>query len=453
MAMKDRTFIADYFYQFYDELTAKEFYREIFPKGQLEEKGQQITGKYNALAVELLPVDKENDKKQRVNARKYIVTDGLEELDEILERDNFTIISPISYAGKSRKSENARFIYALAIDLDGITTQGHINELMHQINTVEYLPLPTYIVWSGTGLHLYYQFKEAIPCFKNIVRQLAALKNELTRKIWNNVVTELADKPQIESLFQGFRAVGTITKGGNRVRAFATGEKIDLDYLNSFVENNKVIEYTYKSKLSLKEAAAKYPEWYEKRIVEKKRRGTWTANRAVYDWWLRELKSKILVGHRYYGCMVAAIYAKKCGIDQEELENDLFDLVDYLDNMTYEEANHFTREDVLAALEMFNDNYITFPIDSISKLTAIHIEKNKRNGRKQPIHLARARAVQMVDYPNLEWRYTGGRPKGSKNKDTIMEWRKNNPHGSVKECAAATGISLATIYRYWKEEK
>ena len=58
--MEDRLFIADYFSQYYDELTAKEFYREIFPQGQLAEKGQQITGKYNALAVELLPVESEN---------------------------------------------------------------------------------------------------------------------------------------------------------------------------------------------------------------------------------------------------------------------------------------------------------------------------------------------------------------------------------------------------------
>ena len=243
--MEDRLFIADYFSQYYDELTAKEFYREIFPQGQLAEKGQQITGKYNALAVELLPVESENGEKKRNNARKYIITDDLQVIDEIVKSDNFTIISPISYAGKSRKAENARFIYALAIDLDGITVQGHINELMHQINTIEYIPKPTYIVWSGTGLHLYYQFKEAIPCFKNIVKQLAALKNELTKKIWNNVVSELADKPQIESLFQGFRMVGTITKGGNRVRAFVTGEKVDIEYLNNFVEKNKMLEYAY----------------------------------------------------------------------------------------------------------------------------------------------------------------------------------------------------------------
>ena len=40
--MQDRLFIADYFSQYYDELTAKEFYREIFPQGQ--RKGSRSQG-------------------------------------------------------------------------------------------------------------------------------------------------------------------------------------------------------------------------------------------------------------------------------------------------------------------------------------------------------------------------------------------------------------------------
>ena len=216
-------------------------------------------------------------------------------------------------------------------------------------------------------------------------------------------------------------------------------------------EKSQVQSYAYKSKLTLKEAAAKYPEWYDKRIVNKQRRGTWVASKAVYDWWLNELKQKIVVGHRYYGVMVLAIYAKKCGLSREELEDDAFSLVDMLDRMTTEDENHFTREDVLSALEMYNDNYITFPIDSISKLTAIHIEKNKRNYRKQAAHLARARAVQSIDYPNGEWRYHGGRPKGSVQQDTIKEWRKAKPEGTIKQCIEETGISKSTVYKYWKE--
>lgn len=448
--MTDRLFIRDYLDTYFDEVEPYDFYRAIFPSGELEEKGLQIQGKYNAIAVELLPPSSE----RAAPARRCFLHDGLESLDELLESDNFIILSPISYAGKSRSSQNARYIYAMAIDLDGITDIGKLQNLFHQTE-IGYLPNPSYIVWSGTGVHLYYQFMQPLPCYKNIVAQLAALKTELTKKIWNGLVSDLAEKPQIESLFQGFRLVGGVTKGGNRTKAYEVGKKVSIEYLNEFVpEKHRVKEYAYKSNLTLQEAAIKYPEWYDKRIVNKQPRGTWQANRAVYDWWLNELKAKIVVGHRYYGVMVLAIYAKKCGIDYDELSDDAYSLVDMLDELTIEEQNRFTREDVLAALEMFNDNYITFPIDSISALTAIHIEKNKRNHRKQPLHLKIARNTKAILKEAGELK-SDGRPKGSKNKkqtnkEIVQQWQRDNPYKPVKACVAATGISQATVYRYWK---
>ena len=448
--MEDRVFIRDYLETYFEEIYPRDFYRAIFPTGELEEKGLQIQGKYNAIAVELLPTNTEH----KAPARRCFLHNGLESLEELLESDNFIIISPISYAGKSRSSQNARYIYAIAIDLDGITDEDKLQNLFHQIE-VGYLPKPTYIVWSGTGIHLYYQFVKPLPCYKNIVSQLANLKTELTKKIWNGLISDLAEKPQIESLFQGFRLVGGVTKGGNRTKAYEIGGLIEIEYLNAFIpEKYRVKEYEYKSNLSLEEAAKKYPEWYEKRIINKQPRGTWQANRAVYDWWLNELKEKIVVGHRYYGVMILAIYAKKCAIDYSELSSDAFGLVDLLDELTVEAQNPFTREDVLAALEMYNDNYITFPIDSITSLTAIHIEKNKRNYRKQSLHLKIARNTKAILKEAGELR-SDGRPKGSKNKkqknkDIIQQWRKDNPHRTVKACVSETGISSATVYRYWK---
>ena len=443
--MKDRLFIRDTLQQWYDELEPLEFYRAIFPEGELAEKGQMITGKYNALAVELLPPSP--DRHDRANAKKYIITDDLTGIEELLQSDNFVILSPISYIGKSRQSQNARFIYAMAIDLDGVSKPSNLNDLLHQIE-IGYLPKPTYMVWSGTGLHLYYQFEEPLPCFKNITSQLAELKKALTIKIWNGYVSELAEKPQIESLFQGFRMVGGITKGGNRTKAFAFGDKVSVEYLNEFVpEKSQVQSYAYKSKLTLKEAAAKYPEWYDKRIVNKQRRGTWVAGKAVYDWWLNELKQKIVVGHRYYGVMVLAVYAKKCGLSREELEDDAFSLVDMLDRMTTEDENHFTREDVLSALEMYNDNYITFPIDSIVSLTDIQIQKNKRNGRKQQLHLKLARSNKAILKEAGEMRKEGRPDK----KDIVVEWKKKNPGGSKAACIKETGLSKPTVYKYWDQ--
>jgi len=433
-------FIPNYLETYFDEVAPQDFYRAIFPVGELEEHGKQEVGKYNAIAVELLPKAIEN-----VNARRHVITDDLNLIDELLESDNFIIISPISYAGRSRVAANARFMYAIAIDLDGITEEHYLKDLFFQMEN-DFLPQPTYTVFSGTGIHLYYQLDKPLPCFKNIVKQLAELKKALTKKIWNKYTTKLYDKPQIESLFQGFRMVGGITKDGRRTRAFITGKKVDIEYLNSFVEeHSRVKEYTYKSCLTLETAKNKYPEWYQNRIIEKKPRGVWTTKRDLFDWWVRQIETGAAVGHRYFCIMVLAIYAKKAGIDRDELEQVAFEMVKPFDKLTQEQTNRFTRDDVLAALEMYNDNYITFPIDSIVNLTDIPIEKNKRNYRRQELHLRLARANKEILKEVGEMK-----PEGRPTKEAeVKEWQRQHPNGTKAECMRDTGISKPTVYKYW----
>lgn len=429
----------DYMSQNYTEIQPKAFYRAIFPKGELESRGKYEPGKYHAVAVELLP------KGQKGNARRYLITDDLEYIDKLLEKDNFIIISPVSYAGRTRESKYARYIYAIAIDLDGTETRQQLNDLFYQMQN-DILPTPTYTVASGTGLHLYYQLESPIPCFENITKQLHTLKQELTKRIWNRYTTSLYNKPQLQSLFQGFRLVGGVTKTGSRTKAFITGKPVSIEYLNNFVEKKyQVKEFTYKSELPLTKAKEKYPEWYEERVIKKQPKGTWTCKHDLYSWWLERLKAGATVGHRYYCIMCLAIYAKKSGVSKEELEQDAFNLVDDMDKLTTDEDNHFTRADILAALEMYNDNYFTFPIDSITELTAIPIEKNKRNGRKQSLHLKIARAT--LDIMNEE---KGKALQGRPTKEIeVQQWRYEHPTGSKADCIRDTGISRKTVKKYW----
>ena len=161
--------------QGFDNIDYMSFYRDIFPVGSFERKAMYEDEKANGIIVEVT-----NDyigKKQKV--LRHTLTDELEKLNEVVKRDNFCIMSPISYIGKSRQSKNARFMYAMAIDLDGVTSSERFDFLMEQINNgdkmigfVWGLPRPTYIVSSGTGLHLYYVFKSPIPLYKNIVQEL-----------------------------------------------------------------------------------------------------------------------------------------------------------------------------------------------------------------------------------------------------------------------------------------
>lgn len=441
--MSDNKVIMDYMNCNYTEIQPKAFYRAIFPQGELESKGKHEKGKYNAVAVELLPKGKKG------NAKRYLITDELEYIDKLLEKDNFIIISPVSYAGRTRESKNARYIYAIAIDLDGTETRQQITDLFYQMEN-DILPTPTYTVASGTGLHLYYQLESPVPCFDNITKQLHTLKQELTKRIWNRYTTSLYNKPQLQSLFQGFRLVGGITKAGSRTKAYITGKPVSIEYLNNFVEKKyQVKEFTYKSELPLAQAKEKYPEWYEKRVIKKQPKGVWTCKHDLYNWWLERLKTGATVGHRYYCIMCLAIYAKKSGVSKEELEKDAFNLVDDMEMLTTDENNHFTRADVLAALEMYNDNYFTFPIDSITELTAIPIEKNKRNGRTRNAHIQRVNTLRKFSRDELgEDSYkNNGRPT---KEIEVQQWRYEHPTGSKADCIRDTGLSRPTVKKYWE---
>ena len=427
----------------FEEVYASDFYRDIFPIGSFEEKGIYEKGKYNGIAVSIVVGDSK--------AKRYTVTDDLEIIDTLVETDDFCIMSPISYAGKSRKSEFARFLYAMAIDLDGVDTLDEWNFLMTQIDKghemlsfVWGLPRPTYIVGSGTGLHLYFVFERPIPLFRSTVKELERLRRRITWQAWTQGASSLHDNVQYESLFQGFRMVGSITKNGERTRAFKVGEKVTVEYLNQYVpEEYRAVKFSYKSNLLLKDAKEKYPEWYQKRIVEKKPKGTWVCKKDLYYWWIRKLKAGVQQGHRYWCIMTLATYAKKCDIPFEELEKDAYGLIPFMNT----KGDKFTEDDVLHALEAYNDSYITYPINTIIQRTDIPIQKNKRNYRKQSIHLERARAVQAIDYPNNSW---AGR---NSKKVIVNQWQLDNPNGRKIDCIRETGLSKPTVLKWWNATK
>lgn len=427
----------------FPEVSYMDFYRSLFPVGSFEKKGIYETGKYNGIAVSIRKGEKQ--------AKRMTVTDDLDTIREMAATDDFCLMSPISYIGKSRKSENARLMYALTIDLDGVETKDQWEFFMEQIERghemlsfVWGLPKPTYLVSSGTGIHIYYVFEKPVPLFRNIVEQLEVLKRRLTWQAWTQGASSLHDNVQYESLFQGFRVVGTITKKGGRCRAFRVGDKISVEYLNRYVPaEHRVKSFVYQSDLTLPAAKEKYPEWYQKRIVERRPRNTWTCKKDLYDWWIRTLSAGANQGHRYWCIMTLATYAKKCGVPRETLEADAYGLIPLMNT----KGDAFTEDDVLHALEAFTDSYITYPIHTIVTRTGIPIKKNKRNFRTRAVHVKymnnqRAFKVELGECTN------GGRPQKS---EVVEEWQQLHPTGTKAECRRATGLDPKTIRKWWKD--
>ena len=106
-------FIENYLDNYYPVVEPKQFYKEIFATKPLAVKGELAQGTYNGVALELFPTEKvivEDKEELKTHTKRHIITNELDKLDYLLKTDNFVIVSPISYIGKSRKSENSRFI-------------------------------------------------------------------------------------------------------------------------------------------------------------------------------------------------------------------------------------------------------------------------------------------------------------------------------------------------------
>lgn len=417
-------------------LTAsQDFYRDLFPVGSFERKGHFEDNRPNGIFVNI---------HSDGSVSRYTLTDELSELP-IAQSSDFSIISPVSYSGKARSGNNARFLYAFTVDLDGVGLH-ELKNLLYQFSTKVTIP-PTYLVNSGTGFHLYYILDTPVPLYPQLQNRLKAVKYELIRYCWN-LYTSTIKQPQIQGILQGFRVVGSPSKLGSDypVIAFKLGNKYSLEQIMRELPKEVWIESTeYCSELSLEKAKQLYPEWYERRIVRGEPKGRWHVKRDLYDWWKNKITTETRFGHRYFCIMCLAIYAMKCDVPEDELRADALSFVD-----TFTEINNdhpFTKDDVINALEAFNECYCTFPRFDIEKISGISIPANKRNFRRQIDHIKLMNFVRDEINQNKNWRNVNGRPD---KKHIVSDWRKAHPDGTKSDCIRDTGLSKPTVYKWWQ---
>ena len=468
--------IAQELCRYYEEVQPYDFYRAIFPDGELDEDEAYTKGKYCAIALEITKLKRKDAAgRDKTIVYRHTVTDDLDMVDQLLHSPNFCVLAPISYVGKSRKSSNARVMYALGVELDNLRVRGTqqlgLENLIDRFSDeAHYIPKPTFLVASGNGVHLYYVWEQPLVLFPNTIQSLKRYKEQLTKMIWSRSVTTsyTAAEIQQESIFQGFRMPGTLTKAGDRAVAFRVGEPVSIEYMNKFMKSSLRgkcnIEGTYKTDLHLAEAKELYPDWYERRVVNNdKSIKPWAVNRAVYDWWLREIIEGAVDGHRYHCLMMLAIYAIKWGnydpkknpypVTQAEFEDDAWSLMEDFNARGKRADNPFTEKDVLSALQVYEDaGLITYPRNSIAYRSGIEIPANKRNRRPQADHLEEARALRDIRYKRMgkDWREGNGRPKGSGTAEAkIRIYRRANPTATISKVARALNLSRTTVYKWW----
>lgn len=432
----------------YDRVNGCDFYRDIFPNN--EKKGELNTDFSKPNAIYLY---QDENKKMK---RRIMLNDTWEEdYMNYVECNHMTLCGGLAYRARTNKLENAQKMNALIFDLDGVGRKEIENILFLMslpASQIRSIPIPTYIVASGSGLHLYYVFKEPIDLYPNIKVQLKRLKYDLTFRMWNPTITSKEKQIQYQSINQAFRMVGSINaKHNTEVVAFKSGDRVSLDYLNAYCDkkDNQVdINKPFSpSKITKAEAKDLYPEWYQRVVVDgDKRSKKWNIKGkqgyALYEWW-RTHATQIRGGHRYFYLMCMSIYASKCDVPLEKLKKDMAE--DFKIVAQEKHSNPLTEDDMKSALEMYSREYYNFKIEDIEKLTDIRIERNRRNYRDQDQHLKIARFIR--DEIHTNWREGSGR----KSKQAVVEeWIKNHPNGSKYQCIKDTGLSKKTVYKWWR---
>ena len=156
------------------------------------------------------------------------------------------------------------------------------------------------------------------------------------------------------------------------------------------------------------------------------------------------------MGHRYWCLSVLASYGIKCDIPEDEVLTDALELLPMFDDISDDEHNRFTKRDVLDAMNMYQENYVTYSRAEVERVSGISVPPNKRNGRKQRDHIKVMNTMKALK-KQLGEEVKEGRPKGSGTAEqTVREWQESHPAGKKADCIRETGLSKPTVYKWWK---
>lgn len=424
----------DYIREQYDEknMVLSEYGEEVSPFTLYED----IFGDME----QVLPVVFIDEGEGEEPTTKHIVPMRIDEAIEHCENRNDMLMGGCTYFNNWISKKSAKDIYSFIIDMDNVYSGTLLNALREEWRTAngEPLPMPTYIVNSGTGLHLYFVLTEPIPNYKTTTEDLDKLYRALATQ---QTTKRVYLRKQVQWFGQDFRIAGGKNKYDWKNTVFRVGEKWDIDELGKAVGLRNVHFVRYGEKRTTKPTEKKKPR------VNRK---GWRSNRAFYDYAVRECRAKTKEGNRYTSMCALSVIAWKCNVPQEELENDLRALLpEYNKGAT----RQIKEKEIYSAMKMYNQKAMLTQRESLENWQGWEYKPIKRNGRKQKLHLKLARANRDIlceERGKADWREGNGRPKGSsKERKQVENWREQNPNGTKVECIKETGLSKPTVYKWW----
>ena len=439
------------------------------------------------------------------------------ELGELVEYQadrNDVYVPPCSFINGHYSNGTCRDLYAIVIDIDEVDPD--VLKRVIENGTLGYkIPMPTYLVNSGRGLHAYYCFSRPVPFFKKNRPSLKTLYNRLFGIYKQNIAAE-ADW---HGLIQPYRMPGSRTKLGQQATAYACNEKWDImrlsDKIGVSFEGDIVQlevlpqrEYNEKHKKQLVGRkcpacgnalvfrengsgvsfigcmgfpACDYMEDLDGNRIKKRKKARTRKNTDFYTYCLETVKQKTQQGNRYMAMLGLVIVAYKAGIEKEQVEHDLYDLIEHFDEI----GAHMQKNKKKKALRGYNQKAILCRSETLEryfgwqfrrptkKEPVIDFESEQRavdqyatyhdlldaagildeNGKiitkKYRAWNAREARDQRQNRRGTHWYDNHGRKS---KKDEINAWKNAHPNGTIKECIADLKISRSTAYKWWEKD-
>ena len=367
---------------------------------------------------------------------KHMVKMSIDEALEQAESRNDVLLGGSTYFKEFVSKQTAKDIHAFIIDMDNVWSGVLLRALQDDWNTEkETLPKPTYIVNSGTGLHLYFLLDEPIPHYQcnaegidSLYRALAV--QQTTKRIYL--------QKQVQWFGQDFRMAGSLNKYGWRNEVFKVGEKWDIDELGKAVGLKDVHFVRYGEKRTK-------PVSERQRTKNRPKRKGWRCNRGFYDYTLERCRNETKEGTRYMSMCALTVIAWKCNVPIAEVERDLLGL---LPKYNEGAVRQIKEQEVQHALLMYNERAMLTQRERLQDWIGWKYEPIKRNGRKRAEHIKLMNFVRDEINGNKEWRNKEGSPSKA---GQVRAWREAHPAGRKADCERETGLSRHTVLKWWDE--
>lgn len=348
--------------------------------------------------------------------QKYHKLSDIDEILTIAQQRSDAFIFPAAFFKGFVNMSTLQKLYAITIDLDGVSPRDLANLMVHNYTGVR----PSRIVNSGHGVHLVYIFTAPIECYNYAKPVIAKMAKILKARLSSLLQDGHADYKT--SIMHSYRVVGSLTKLGQIATAFAVDDPWEVTRLARLLH----VAWPTKQQVQDKQDKQDKPKKAQMLYLP-------NAQPGLYGYCLRRM-SEVPEGNRYTAMFALSIVAYKCKVDKDALQQSLVTCMEQYNDRG--DATIVRMSEVRKALRGYSQKFVRVTAKQLEDYFGWSFDrKTKRNGRTREAHLviahAMSAAVRKVD-------------KTQK----IRAYLAQNPNATTRQIAADLHMSKSTIAKY-----